>query len=67
MVDHTLEPGQLLGGEQMCVADIYMAMLISWSAEKDEMLSTHAKLSGAMDLILADAAIRTVFESNGLI
>ena len=67
MVDHAIEPGKTLCGEHVSVADVYMAMLVCWNADKDDLLKTHGNLAHAVETVLRNSAVRGVFAHNGLV
>ena len=67
LIEEALEPGPSLLGSDLCVADIYMAMMTAWHPDPGQLLAEHPRLKRAVETVLARPAIRNVFERNKLI
>jgi glutathione S-transferase len=53
-------------GDQISAADIYVAMLLTWSNDVDALFSTHPKLKRLYDAVAAVPAVRLVWDRNGM-
>lgn len=60
-----LGQGPFLLGERMCAADIYAAMLCSWAPDVPALFNAHPALKRMYDGVLANDAVRRVWERNG--
>jgi glutathione S-transferase len=58
--------GPFILGDSMSAADIYAAMLLSWSNDMDGLFSKHPKLLRMYDGVAANAVVRKVWDRNGM-
>lgn len=56
--------GPFILGSAMSAADIYAAMLLSWSNDVPGLFAKHAKLKRLYEAVAADAKVRTVWDRN---
>jgi glutathione S-transferase len=60
-----LGQGPFLLGERMSAVDIYAAMLCSWAPDVPALFAAHPALKRMYDGVLANDAVRKVWERNG--
>lgn len=58
--------GPFILGAQMCAADIYAAMLLSWSDDVDALFAEQPKLRRLYEGVAANAVVRRVWDRNGM-
>ena len=58
--------GPFILGDTMSAADIYAAMLLSWSNDVDGLFVNHPKLQRLYDGVAANAVVRKVWDRNGI-
>jgi glutathione S-transferase len=59
-------PGPFVWGNQLSAADLYAAMLLSWSDDVEGLFAKHPKLKTLSEAVAANAAVRKVWERNGM-
>jgi glutathione S-transferase len=67
IVNQTLSQGPCLVGEHTGIADIYLAMLLTWYPDQPRLYETHTNLQRALKHSLALEGVSRVFAENGLI
>jgi glutathione S-transferase/GST-like protein len=60
-----LGEGPFILGQRMCAADIYAAMLCTWAPDMPALFAKHPVLGRMYDGVLANAAVKKVWERNG--
>jgi glutathione S-transferase len=63
---HEMGQGPFVLGNKMSAADIYVAMLLTWSDDVDALFAKHGKLKRLYDAVVGDAAVRKVWDRNGM-
>ena len=58
--------GPFILGDRMSAADIYTAMLLTWSNDVEALFAKHPKLQHLYDGVSAVPAIRKVWDRNGM-
>jgi glutathione S-transferase len=58
--------GPFILGEKMSAADIYTAMLLTWSNDVNALFAKHVKLKQLYDAVAAVPAIRKAWDRNGM-
>lgn len=58
--------GPFILGKMMSAADIYAAMLLSWSNDVDGLFAKQPKLQRLYDGVAANAVVRKVWDRNGM-
>jgi glutathione S-transferase len=59
-------PGPFILGEKLSAADLYTAMLLSWSNDMPALFAKHAKLKQLYGAVSAIPAVRKVWDWNGM-
>jgi glutathione S-transferase len=59
-----LGDGPFIAGKTMSAADIYAAMLLSWSDDVPGLLARHPKLKALYDAVASQNTVRPVWERN---
>jgi glutathione S-transferase len=67
IVNQTLSQGPCLVGEHTGIADIYLAMLLTWYPDQPRLYETHTNLQRALEHSLALEGVSRVFAENRLI
>jgi glutathione S-transferase len=60
-----LGEGPFILGGRMCAVDIYAAMLCSWAPDMEALFAAHPALARMYDGVLANEAVKRVWERNG--
>jgi glutathione S-transferase len=60
-------PGPFVLGDKMSAADLYVAMLLTWSDDVEALFAKHGKLKLLYDAVLGNAAVRKVWDRNGMV
>jgi glutathione S-transferase len=58
--------GPFVLGNTLSAVDLYAAMLLTWSDDVDALFAKHAKLKRLYDAVAARAAVRKVWDRNGM-
>ncbi len=58
--------GPFVLGNKMSAADLYVAMLLSWSDDVDALFAKHGTLKRLYDAVVGKAAVRKVWDRNGM-
>jgi glutathione S-transferase len=59
--------GPYILGDVMSAADIYAAMLLSWSNDVDALFAKWPKLKRLYEAVSANAVVRRVWDRNGMV
>jgi glutathione S-transferase len=60
-----LGEGPFILGSRMSAVDIYAAMLVSWAPDVEALFARHGNLKRMYEAVLANDAVRRVWERNG--
>jgi glutathione S-transferase len=58
--------GPYILGKALSAADIYAAMLLTWSNDVEGLFSTHPKLKRLYDAVATNAKVRSVWDRNSM-
>jgi glutathione S-transferase len=58
--------GPFVLGNTLSAVDLYAAMLLTWSDDVDALFAKHPKLKRLYDAVAARAAVRKVWDRNGM-
>jgi glutathione S-transferase len=58
--------GSFILGDKLSAADLYAAMLLSWSDDVEGLFAKHPKLKRLYDAVAENAIVRKVWERNGM-
>jgi glutathione S-transferase len=58
--------GPFVLGNTMSAADLYVAMLLTWSDDVEGLFAKHPKLNRLYDAVAEHAAVRKVWDRNGM-
>jgi glutathione S-transferase len=58
--------GPFVLGDKMSAADLYVAMLLTWSDDVETLFAKHGKLKRLYDAVMGNAAVRKVWDRNGM-
>jgi glutathione S-transferase len=58
--------GPFILGDKISAADIYAAMLLTWSNDVDALFAKHPKLKRLYDAVAAAKVVRKVWDRNGM-
>ncbi len=64
--DAEMGKGPFVLGNKISAADIYAAMLLTWSDDVDALFAKHPKLKQLYDSVSAVPAVRSVWDRNGM-
>jgi glutathione S-transferase len=60
-------PGPFVLGDKLSAADLYAAMLLSWSDDVEALFAKHPKLKKLSEAVAANATVRKVWDRNGML
>ena len=63
---HEMGQGPFVLGNKMSAADLYVAMLLSWSDNVEGLFAKHGTLKRLYDAVVGNAAVRKVWDRNGM-
>jgi glutathione S-transferase len=66
ILDREMGPGPFLLGDRMSAADIYTAMLLSWSDDMAGLFAKHPKLKRLFEAVASHAKVKPVWQRNGM-
>jgi glutathione S-transferase len=58
--------GSFILGDKLSAADLYAAMLLSWSDDVEGLFAKHPKLKRLYDAVAENAIVRKVWDRNGM-